>query len=75
MFLQVAQCFCFVDVKYSRHSPVEEFVVGVLSSLHVSADTINDLNQLLQLLLQRLQESSRRSIFKQKLMKHDDFCH
>lgn len=45
---------CWCEVKH-RYSPVEEFVVDVLGSLHVGAHTIDDLNQLLQLLLQRLQ--------------------
>lgn len=37
-----------------QYSPVEEFVVGVLGSLHISTHTVHDLNQLLQLLLQAL---------------------
>lgn len=35
-------------------SPVKEFVVDVLGSLHICTHGVDDLNQLLQLLLQRL---------------------
>ena len=35
-------------------SPVEQLVVEVLGSLHVGANGVHDLNQLLQLLLQTL---------------------
>lgn len=45
--------FFFLDVQH-WYSPVEEFVVDVLGSLHVCIHSINHLNQLLELLLQTL---------------------